>query len=519
MRILRLNGVNADIDDTTSIGIDFQAYDISDPGNRKASVSNNISLPKTDKNMSLLGWPGNPHSISQVIYNTITCDYYIDSVKLINNGSFRVTEVSDRINGIMSEKATFWDELKNYLWPDFLFDYIQWMQDENSLPSATTPFTGTFPDFIDPYIDSEEGIVLPFFIGNLALFDPAGGTSYVEDTTNIYIKYQDGTMDSPALGGHFCIYVKSIFQFLEQKYGVDFMTSDSTPGNIWLDEIAPKFCIPARTLSVHYVKSGVTVTGFYFNIETTAQFLPGTGTVDKESKSMYDKMKAFFQHFNMIISQEGESKYMLARFDDISEANEVDFSERLTGQPVFTPIIDKYNQVNYIKFGKIFKGGDPLLLAKKITCLNKNIDAGGNDSTLISIGSFLPTFISVGGNNVPDLRDAETFGEYIFFIPSGNSSVIIHIIEEGISVSASKVMKIANLYNLDGEYNTLQSMMSSPVKYTIKKWLTLNEVNKLKYFKRYWIKSLNGHFFLNKISGFNPDKSNEPTTLELIKLP
>lgn len=58
MRILRINGVIADIDESTAIGIDFQAYSVSEPAYQKCTVSNNFSIPKTNTNLKLINYTG-----------------------------------------------------------------------------------------------------------------------------------------------------------------------------------------------------------------------------------------------------------------------------------------------------------------------------------------------------------------------------------------------------------------------------------------------------------------------------
>ena len=77
----------------------------------------------------------------------------------------------------------------------------------------------------------------------------------------------------------------------------------------------------------------------------------------------------------------------------------------------------------------------------------------------------------------------------------------------------------AEMYGIANEYNTIQNMVNLPVVYTVKKWLSIYDVFQIDFFSRYLVRELNGYYFINKISGFNPDKSNEPTTLELIKIP
>ena len=72
-------------------------------------------------------------------------------------------------------------------------------------------------------------------------------------------------------------------------------------------------------------------------------------------------------------------------------------------------------------------------------------------------------------------------------------------------------------YSLNDEYNTLAKMVEYPVFYKVEKWLNLNDIFQLKFFRKYFIRELNGYFFINKISGYNP-KSKKATTIELIKI-
>lgn len=517
MRLLKFNNEEVEIDEVTAIGIDYQGYDVQDPGKMKVAVSNTFTIPKTAHNMQLCGFPGNPQSTSTTIYDLITVNYYNDNKVLIRNGNARITEVSDRISVFVYEKDSFWALMADYLWPDFLEDFILWMQTEKGLPSATSPFVGTFQQFVDTYRVTTEGIFLPFFISNLARYSPDDIT-YLEDTTKLWLKYHPLGGAVTGLGGHFCIYCKTIFEFIEDKYNIDFsVTSTAYDYNIFEDAIASVMYVAARNITIEY-----TATGFYFRSSTTDQFLPETNANDKESKSLYDFTKAFFKRFNCLIDKipttDGTEKYIIHRFDDIKNAPVVDFSGGMSGKPIFTPILEGYKQVNYIKFSSIYEGGNALLNAKKITCLNKNIDAGGVDSELFTIDEYIPGSFVLGADVCPDLSVTDSFKTFVFFVSTGSASVDIKAMEDGDERTATAVLSIARTYDLTSEYNTLAAMAVYPIKYSIKKWLTLNQIDKLVYFTRYWIMELNGYYFLNKISGFNPQKSTEATTVEIIKI-
>jgi hypothetical protein len=75
----------------------------------------------------------------------------------------------------------------------------------------------------------------------------------------------------------------------------------------------------------------------------------------------------------------------------------------------------------------------------------------------------------------------------------------------------------AILTSLSGEYQFYEDTISKPRVYEIKKWLKLSEIVDFKFFRQYYFDEFGASFFINKISGFNPDKSNQATTLEIIQ--
>jgi hypothetical protein len=524
MRLLKFNNEIVDIDETTAIGIDFQAYDVKEPSSRKVATSNKFTIPKTNRNMRMIGFAGNPQSISTMIYNPITCEYWNQNKCLIKNGTARITSISERIECFVFEKSNFWTEMQDFTWTNFQSEFITWMQTEKGLPSATNPFVGTFTDFLDPYFTSTEGIKLPFFFSNLSVYDPLGGSDYLENIDlfyTIYLKYSNniGGVDILANGGHFCVFCKTIFEFIQYKYDIDLSVIDTTfDYNIFEDAIAAAMYIPLRNLSIQH-----TTDGFYFLYDDQSSFLPLEIVNSAESKTLYDFVKSFFQHFNCLIDRvntvDGSEKYIIRRFDDIIHAPIVEMD--INNVVSFTPTIDGYNKNNWITFSSVYKEGDKLTNSKKIVCNNKNLDVGSSDSSLFSIDAYVPGSISIPSvATARNMSTEESFSNFTFFVSSGTLvGCVIKSMQEGLEVIALHSMNIALLYSLNSEYLTLASMVSYPKFYVVKKWLTLTELDALVYFARYFVKSLGAYFFLNKIESYNPEKSNEPTKIELIKIP
>ena len=516
MRLLKFNNIFIDIDEDTAIGIDFQAYDIKEPGERKLSVSNSFSIPRTAKNMNTIGYAGDVQFASTTVYDSLECDYWVDAYKLINKGKVMIVSVNDRINVQLVERPTVWDLLTNVSWDDFQSDFLTWLQVNKGLPSLSSEYTGTFSTFLDGYLNTTEGLILPYYSGNLAQYDPLGGGSYLENATNIYLKYTSTTYSVNGQGGHFCAYVKTIFEYIEDTYDVNFGSTESFDYNIFQDAFGGSMYVPLRNITIKH-----TGTGYYF-IYNNFQFLPYETTKAYESKTLYDMCKSYFKIFNCVIDKEDlvseNPNYLIRRFDDITNAEEVDFSDNYQDETVtFSPALPNYLQQNYIRFTNVFDNGNPLTNSKLITCLNKNLEPGDTSTTLFEIDSFVNNLVFTSSANLTQEESLETFS---FFVSGGTiSSITINSTELDVNISASKNMQLAEMYDLSSEYFTVDDMVSYPKAYVAKKWLTLVDISNLQFFKKYFVRELNGLFFLNKISGYNPDKSKEAVELEFIKLP
>lgn len=645
-RLLRINGIDIDIDDKTAIGLDLQSYDIKEPGKPKINVSNTFTVPVTVNNLSVIGNPNDPQSNSDIIYQQAVCDYWVDNEKLIDNTKIRVEQIDDRITFFIYDKINFWENIKKDLWPDFISEFLPWLNSAKGIPIESDPFTGTSSNFLTPYIDSTEGILLPFLISNMGAYQPGGqkeiqratvvkeggltasvyinvtsskfetnprqvsfsanvfdsatqittdivtnlnsdavvsavfvaaqdedsfgnllntftltsiesqstglnialsGTGVVDDPTSTqiqqgisiwpyfgdtvfdplingiggyqFLKYK--TNETDAQGGHFCVYVKTLFEFIEYKYDINLLTSGGVlAGNIWDDVVATKLFIPVRDLNVH-MQDG----NHYFFIDETP-FLPLEDQKDKVDKKVYDFVLSFMNHMNIIKDElfvAGKKVIRFARFDDLETAEVINFSDKITGTPKYKPRIKGFSQNNYIKFKEIYPEGSEFLNSKNLTCDNLNLDV---DKDLISIDAYVPSVVNSVGAEISNLRDKESFKTFVFYISdeyttydvtTGYFDYVQGESEPGV-FARTEPLQIAKLYDLNSEYNFFSEIISRPIYREIEKWLTISDIRNFEFFKQYYIKELNGSFFINKIKGFNPDKSKKATTIELIKV-
>jgi len=641
MRLLRIDGINVDIDEQTAIGIDLQSYDVKNVGKPFINVSNTFSIPATSNNLTIFDNPQDPHSISMKVYQTSICDYWIDNEKIIDQAKVRVEDIQDRIILFIYEKKDFWEDIKKDLWPDFVDGLLTWLNVSKNLPVLTDPFTGSANDFLDPYFTATTGVILPYYIGNFGNYISLGqlqreettltGTPGLASTTvnttitsdyvsgspllvvttvsgittlsivastiasdlnnnqaisEYYVASSDGakltltakegrlndgtlniaissfqidndptsdnvnpgipgsdgflektfdpafggvsgeiylkrkTLDEDGLGAHFCIYVRTIFEYIESRYSVDLLTSGGVlNGNIWDDIVAQKLFVPIRELDVFMRNNNC-----YFKINRTDSFLPLTDQKDKVDRTVYDFIVSFMNHMNVVkdeLTIAGSKIIRFARFDDLKLVADVkDFSSNISGTPSFKPRIDGYAQKNIIKFKEVYPEGDSLTNSKTLECLNLNLDINAD---LIEIDAYVPSVLIANSESISYLADKESFKTFVFYVSDAYTADNINITYYEYSDALyffpeQRPMQIAKLYDLNSEYNFLDEIIDYPKFYEIKKWLTINDIKDLQFFRQYYIKELGASFFINKIRGFNPYKANEPTTIELIKL-
>lgn len=521
MRLLKLNGQIAELDSKTAIGITFQAYDFKEPGKRKVKVSNSFSLPLTAVNQKIIGFANNVQSDSKLIYDIITCDYWLENEHVIIDAKVRIDEITlgddqnlGRIKLYVTEKDNIWDELKDFTYWDFLVEFADWLKNEegeNIVGYDFNPnyYSGTYGLFIANQKDGSN-LLLPMLFSNFFKYEPGGeGTGFLEDEDNIYLSYTGG------VGGHVCVYVKTIFRFLEYKYGVDFLT-DSTDANIlWNDAIAPNIYIHLRDCSI--VSGGTNL--WAWQLGWTKNMPPYESVYQSKDKSIYDLVNSYLQLFNVIIDEEiinGVNNISLYRFDDIEDkAPVIRFSDKIDlSKTKFKPKVADYKQINRIKYAAVYPDGADTEGAKELICKNKNLDV---ETDLFEIDSYYPDVVQASYNDyIVNLSTEESFETWTFLISDGNASQLIEVWAG--SERSSKTLQLAAIYGISDEYKFIEKIIEYPKTYEIEKWLSVYDIIGLKFFAQYYIQELNGSFFINKIKGFNPTKSNKPSKIELIRV-
>ena len=291
-RLLRINGFDIDIDDSTAIGITLQSYDIKEPNKRKSNITNSFTIPLTSNNDKVFGYPSNVYSSNKAIYSPLSVEYWVNGYKIIDNGIVRIDEVSDRITLFSVQKDELWDKLKLITWPQFAQEYVEWI---------TQTLESNYSQLIYNLTIAKSGLFLPCWLSQLSTKLSEDKSYYIEDTANLWMQYKEIN------GGHIAIYVVDVFKFIEYKYNVKFLTNGGVfGGNIFNDEYVKSIYTPIRSIGVKAVYNSTTGAHEGFKLAFIGnEFLP-LETGDKTDKTLHDFVTAFFQVFNVIVEPIGD---------------------------------------------------------------------------------------------------------------------------------------------------------------------------------------------------------------------
>jgi uncharacterized protein (TIGR02145 family) len=519
MRILKLNDIIVDIDEQTAIGVDLQVYDVKEPAKPKVKISNSFTIPITNKNLGVIGYIGDVQNTETTIYDVLLCDYYIDNSQYITQAKTRVQSVKGRIELFIYEKSSFWDDIKTEKWVDFISDYFDFL----SIPTLASPFIGNYISFLNQYITHSttgvQQLFLPFCISNE--WDELG-FAMLESYT-----YARMVMSQGSGSGHFYSFLTPVFKYIEDKYDVDFNISETFNGNVFQDTVFNSIFWNYRDLAIN---QNVTKTGYYFSLQpaSATSYLNSFDSDETRDKTLYDFILAVFQQFNIVVDDNNGS-IRLARLDDIITGGDiVDFSGGLSKKPInYKPLIEGYGQDNLLKWKDVESGLDPDSNSKTLTCLNKNID---QNITLFEINGFIPGFTDQAGNLafvVPNYATKDSFKNFKFLINTDKKTDTDYSQTIEVKTYYTSALDfdtqtfdliIPALYELDSEYTEYDDAIDYPKWYEIDKWVNSLDLLNFDMLKLYWIRELNGSFFMNKIKGFNPDKSRQATTMELVRV-
>lgn len=551
MRRLVVNGYDLDVDNKTAIGIDIQCTDLKEPGERKLKTSNSFSIPVTMHNKIALGIVGGVQSSMDRIYSPYSFSYYQDNERLVSGAKLKIDSIGDRIAMSFTESANFFDKIKELKGRQLFYELHEWLRlnsDTFNYYNESVKSGSNLQSVLTYFANTTYGVHLPFVYGNLyeLTFENVPGSVIDVDPKDTFVeselaglklsyprlkKEESGTTidqrKPPIQGSHFFLYAHTFVQFLQANYGVSLGVGELFDGNAWNDATFKKIIIPLTGINLMHNGSFGIDSGFYFGLtETNADLsypIDPLSNVAVSTYSAYDVLMSLVKITSSTIDATDEG-YKFRRLDELEAKGKIlNWSGKLDASKSWSmdPKIENYAQKSYIKYEKVDEGVNEFSGAKTVICGNKNLSL---ESELFKVKGFVPRFGVYKNEPVPTMSKAGAYTApvFLFVQEKMSNSVLIRLHSHGtlgrLVASANVVLNKVAVYSLSGEYKFLDKVNAAPKYYKVNLWLTGNDIRDLDNFTMVYVKELNGMFYVNKISGYNPDKSRAAVSVELIRI-
>ena len=551
MRRLVVDGHDLDIDSKTAIGIDIQCTDLKEPGERKLKTSNSFTVPVTMQNKITLGIVGGVQSSMDRIYSPFSFSYYQGNDRLVSGAKLKIDSISDRITMSFTESTSFFDKIKELKGRQLFYDLHEWLRqnsDTFNYYNESIKSGSNLQSVLTYFANTVNGVHFPFVYGNLyelpfenvpgSVIDVEPKDAFSEsELAGLKISYprlkkeeSDTTIDQskpPIQGSHFFIYAYTFVQFLQSNYGVSLGVGDGFDGNAWEDATFKKIIIPMTGINLMHDGVFSIDSGFYFGLTATnadlSYPLDPLSNVAVNTYSAYDILMSLVRITSATIDADDEG-YKFRRLDELEAKGAIlNWSGKLDASKQFTlaPKIENYAQKSYIKYEKVDEGISEFSGAKTVVCGNKNLAL---ESELFKVKGFVPKIGVFKNEPAPLMTKAGAYTSPVFLFVQGkmSNSVLVRLHSHGTHglqvASATVILNKVAVYSLSGEYNFLDKINAAPKLYKADLWLTGNDIRDLDNFTMVYVKELNGMFYVNKISGYNPDKSRAAVSVELIRI-
>ena len=550
MRTLVVDGHDLDIDSKTAIGIDIQCTDLKEPGERKLKTSNSVTVPVTMRNKITLGIVGGVQSDMTRIYSPFSFSYYQGNDRLVSGAKLKIDSISDRIAMSFTESTSFFDKIKELKGRQLFYDLHEWLRQNSSTfnyYNEGVKSQRTLQETLTYFANTVNGVLLPFIYGNLyeqpwenvvsTVVEISPTDNFVEsEVAGLRLNYprlkkeDTGTVidySKPIIqGSHFFIYAHTFVQFLQSNYGLSLGVGESFGGNAWEDATFKKIIIPLTGINL-FRSSYSFDKEYYFGLTATnadlSYQLDPLSNVAVNTYSAYDILMSLVRITSATIDATDEG-YKFRRLDELEAKGAIlNWSGKLDASKQFTiaPKIENYAQKSYIKYEKVDEGISEFSGAKTVICGNKNLAL---ESELFKVKGFVPKIGVFKNEPVPLMTKAGAYTAPVFLFVQGkmsNATLVRHYFKDNYNISGSSATVLLNkvaVYSLAGEYKFLDKINAAPKLYKADLWLTGNDIRDLDNFTMVYVKELNGMFYVNKISGYNPDKSRAAISVELIRI-
>lgn len=549
-----VNGKRIDIDGDTAIGLSYKGFDFQEPGSFNLNYSNNFTVPLTNVNRDIFAFPDDMGVNSMVVEQKLYSDYdfklYIDGAFSFS-GKLYVSNVSnsriylycishkdftqtmsdvtmfdsagialDRINSDIVSKS------KNVSFPAII-EYLS-----SGTEMAWIPYIVNFLNRTYPYAKINDNVVSCSNMYDDAEKRDNETDAQFEERKNSYDLSNETVLttelctDTPVVGdyktGSVYFSLKTVIEETFGRYGYSITFDEdilSTLNNqyvrmpdicIWEDLLSGKFVLRNDSHS-HYkigddCKPSTKEMKFLDLFKTMLHEVCGVFSIDEERNITVHSL-------NTIMSLEPEV------FDSLNVTNR---QMNIDGVP----------QNSWIAYSDL-SDGSVLTGGLEIKCMNRNIDKGGTENILFSIGRYLTSYL-VYMYTDSDQIESETMAmnntdtninsKFVIVQRMPNDTpydVKVQRILSGIhtSYTDAKLYRAYNLTISDTNYwNIFAQNCMYPECISVDCRVTAQQVTHFSPYNIARFRTIPGLWYITEIQSYNPRLENGTTTVKAVRI-
>jgi len=480
MKQIKINGVQADIP-KLPIAINWEYLNLSEPGKKFAPYTSSMTLPYTAKNKSLLGFGDVVGGNMTKIRSVPTVDYVVANNKIIDNGTFKILTsdkegykgtVTSRNSNIEAIEAFTIDDAIDYLITNFSYSTYS-----SAIESLRIGYdTGKNPGFILP-----RSMTDPITSSVWSIYDTTNKYTHeiwcnvysvlkalVDNSIVTFKVWQGGafiTLESSILYAHLCKMYFPVWNLVLRE------NSD------WILDIASG----ERLIAGELVQRSIFKT--------------------MGGKTSWEFIKAISQLFCCSIYMKG-TEISFIPLNEITSAGAIDMSNK-SANPVKYFTIPGHGSKNYIQYKNTDNLPEDFARMTVISPVTPS-----EEKELLTFDMMLPgkyftnaytdPFFNTNYNDNRSLADSP-----MVLYDSGitNYTKINH----GTNTKVDVLLKTLSYFDFNGWYAMYQLVSTIGLVYDFELKVDSYTLTRLVPYKLIRINELGGHFYINKITGYDPD--------------
>lgn len=544
-----IDGKLLEIDEDTAIGISFQGFNFADAGNIHLNYSNSFTVPLTSVNRSIFSFfddmNTNSFRVNSGMYSSKPFRMFIDG-SFVMSGKIYVENYSEeRMTVHIISGRDFFDTMKDIN----MFDVTAICAGKlNEDLKSTYPSGASWSNIVDYMASSTNDVWMPYAVGLLnrtypyAKVDEESGVvkcaNKYDDTDNDNGKYRwdidnesvittEFITDSDVVGdyksGHLFVNLYSLIQWTFSNYGYGVTFSQNVQNSIEQQFVRMQDLVLYEDL---------TNSTFSFRSDNLYHYKIGEDNVVASSTKIpfINLIKTIISDYCLVVDIDSQSNIHFNTFNEIKSITPKTYeSLRVVSRSTKIEGIPQQGWITYSALGD----GSTTTGGIKIVCNNTNIDKGGEETSILTIGRYLPGYFEYVYTDTQDIQKS-TFAlnlsdpqinDKIVIISNSDDQTPYRIRVDRIYKGNSAPTKYANLkrgylstVSNNGYWDLFKNNCEYPELITVECRIDDFELINFSAFNYVRFSNIVGTWYIQSIDGYNPRLENSTVNVTAVRI-